>query len=240
MLLRTPTKVAIVSTCIVLTGCASFEPGMSYQDLMRPRQSTVKDTQEGLEVSIEEFVSKDKSMKAFDADLAPNDILALLLKVENNGTQTYRIDEHALSVYLGNEALPSVSGKRAASQAADSEYVGKALGWTVATGPFAPFVWPLTIGGSASHTAAVNKRIEEHFESISFNYSVLKPNQYTAGFLYFQLPPGVKKLENLRVETALSEEGTGNRLYYTLLLPALDRSGTVATSPANQSSGSQP
>ena len=128
MLLRTRSNVAIVSICIVLSGCASFEPGMRYQDLTRPRQPTVKETQEGLEISVEEFASKNKSLEAFDADVAPYGILALLLKVENNGMQTYRIEEHTVSVYLGNESLPSISGGRAASQGANSEYVGKALG----------------------------------------------------------------------------------------------------------------
>jgi len=42
----------------------------------------VKATQEGLELSIEEFASKNKSQQAFDADIAPYGILALLLKAE--------------------------------------------------------------------------------------------------------------------------------------------------------------
>jgi hypothetical protein len=198
---------------------------MRYQDLMQPRQPTVKETREGLEVSIEEFVSKNKSMQVFDADLAPRGILALLLKVENNGTRTYSIDEHAISVYLDTETLPSISGEKAASQAANSEYVGKALFWTMVTSPFAG---PIAIAASAGHTRAVNKRIEEYFETMSFNYSVLKPNQYDAGFLYFKLPSGMKKLENLRIEVAPSEEETDNRLSYKLLLPVLDISAAAS------------
>jgi len=89
---------------------------MRYQDLMRPRQPTVKEPQEGLELSIEEFASKNKSQQAFDADIAPYGILALLLKAENNGTKTYRIQERTITVYLGNESLLSLSGEKAASQ----------------------------------------------------------------------------------------------------------------------------
>lgn len=222
-------KIATLILCLILSGCASFEPGMRYHDLTRLRQPTVKETQEGLELSIEEFASKNKSQQAFDADIAPYGILALLLKVENGGTQTYRVQERTISAYLGNDSLSSLSPEKAASQGANSEYVGKALGWTLATGPFAMFLWPATIAGSAAHTAAVNRRIEQHFESMRFNDFLLKPNQSAAGFLYFTLPAGVKKLENLRVEVTPSEERTGKRLSYTFSLPAIDLSGAVSS-----------
>ena len=111
-----------------------------------------------------------------------------------------------VSAYIGNDLLGSLGGETAASQSANSEYAGKALGWTVATGPFAILLWPVTIGASAAHTAAVNRRIEQHFESLRFNDALLKPNQTAAGFVYFKLPSGVKKLEKLRVEVTPSQK----------------------------------
>jgi len=240
MLLRSQTKSAFIALCFIASGCASFEPGMRYQDLMRPRQPTVKETQEGLELSIEEFASKNKSQQAFDADIAPYGILALLLKAENNGSKTYRIQEQTISAYLGNESLSSLSGEKAASQGANSEYVGKALAWTALAGPFAIILWPATIAGSAAHTASVNRRIEAHFDSMRFNDTVLKPNQSAAGFLYFKLPTGLKKLENLRVEATPSEDGTVDRLSYKLSLPTLDLSSPVSAPPTSQSNDSQP
>ena len=241
MLLRSQTKSAFIALCFIASGgCASFEPAMRYQDLMRPRQPTVKETQEGLELSIEEFASKNKSQQAFDADIAPYGILALLLKAENNGTKTYRIQEQTITVYLGNESLLSLSGEKAASQGANSEYVEKALGWTALAGPFAIILWPATIAGSAVHTASVNRRIEWHFESMRFNDTVLKPNQSAAGFLYFKLPGGLKKLENLRVEATPSEDGTAAGLSYKLSLPTLDLSNPVSAPPTSQGNDSQP
>ena len=76
----------------------------------------------------------------------------------------------------------------AAKEAGNREYAGKALGLTVLTGPFAIFLWPATIGGSAAHTASVNRRIEQHFENLAFTDTRLKPNQTAAGFVYFKLP----------------------------------------------------
>ena len=208
--------------------------------MTKPRQPTVKETQDGLEVSVEEFASKTKSQQAFDADIALAGILALLVRVENGGTQNYRVQETAVSAYLGTEALPPLAGEKAAAQGANSEYVGKALGWTALAGPFAIFLWPATIAGSASHTASVNRRIEQHFESMRFNDSVLKPNQSAAGFLYFKLPSGAKKLENLRVEVTPSEEQTGKQLSYKFSLPTLDLSGAVPAPPPKTSGESQP
>lgn len=228
-------KIISLTICLSFNSCASFEPGMRFQDLMRPRQPTVMQVQEGLEVSIEEFATAKKSQQAFDADVAPYGILPLLLKVNNGGTQGYRLREHEVNVFLGNDSLVSLSGEKAAGQSATSEYAGKALGWTVATGPFFILLWPATIAGSASHTAAVNRRIEQHFESMRFNDSLLKPNQSAAGFLYFKLPAGIKKLENLRVEVTPSEESSAKRLSFSLSLPPLDLSGAVS----GQASGSR-
>jgi len=237
---RNLSKIAVLVIGLQSIACASFEPGMQYQDLLRPRQPTVKEQQAGLEVSIEEFATPTKSQQAFDADLAPHGILALLLKVENGGTQNYRVHADAVSVYLGDQLLPSISGQKAAGEGATSEYAGKALGWTVLTGPFAILLWPATIAGSASHTAAVNRRIEQHFESMRFNDALLKPNQSAAGFVYFKLPSGTSKLEKLRVEVAPVEESSGNKMIFALSIPTIDISSSStspATSPETTSTG---
>lgn len=213
---------------LLLGACASFEPGMRYQDLMRPRQPTAKQSLDGLDVSAEEFASERKSKQAFDADVAPNGILALLVKVENNGSHTVKIQENMISAYLADQLLGSLGGDRAANQSANSEYAGKALGWTVAAGPFAILLWPVTIGASAAHTASVNRRIEQHFESLRFNDALLKPNQTAAGFLYYKLPDGAKKLENLRLEVIPSVEGSNDKPKFSLPLPIIDLSAAVS------------
>lgn len=221
-------KSLLISSCLFLSACANFEPGMRYQDLMRPRQPTIQQSIDGLDVSAEEFASEKKSRQAFDADVAPNGILAILVKVENNGSQTVRIQENMISAYLSDQLLGSLGGDNAARQSADSEYAGKALGWTVAAGPFAIFLWPVTIGASAAHTAAVNRRIEQHFEGLRFNDALLKPNQTAAGFIYFKLPDGVKQLENLRLEILPVIEGTGEKPKFNLPLPNIDLSASVS------------
>jgi hypothetical protein len=224
--LRSAKFVAILF-CL-FSACASFEPGMRYQDLMRPRQPTAEQSIAGFSVSVEEFASERKSRQAFDADVAPHGLLALLLKVENNGSQTVRVQENMVSAYLGNELLGSLGGENAAGQSANSEYAGKALGWTLAAGPFAILLWPVTIGASAAHTASVNRRIEQHFESLRFNDALLKPNQTAAGFLYYKLPDQAKRLESLRLEIVTSIEGSGEKPKFVIPLPVIDLSAPVS------------
>ncbi len=121
MRLNRHSKFNVFLMAVVFSGCASFEPGLRYQDLMRPRQPTVREVREGLDVSVEEFASAHKSNQAFDADIAPYGVLPLLVRVENNGTESYRVQQHTITIFLGNEPLGSLSGEQAANQAATSE-----------------------------------------------------------------------------------------------------------------------
>jgi len=229
MQLNIRAKFNVLLTALIFSGCATFEPGFRAQDMTGPRQPTAKKVQQGLDVSVEEFVTPEKSRQAFDADIAPYGILALLIRVENGGNDNYRIQRDHIKAFLGEQSLSPLLGKQAAGEAANREYVGKALGWTVATGPFAILLWPVTIAGSASHTRSVNRRIEQHFESLSFTDALLRPNQVAAGFAYFKLPDGVKKLQNLTVQVEASNEQNGNKITSKLSLPTLELSGSVST-----------
>lgn len=229
MLLSRVSKLNVFVIGLLFIGCASFEPGLRFQDLARTRQPTVREVRDGMEVSVEEFVSTHKSNQAFDADIAPYGVLPLLVRVENSGTETYRVQEKDITVFLDNQPLGSLSGEEAASQAGTSEYAGKALAWTVATGPFFILLWPATIGGSAAHTHSVNRRIQQHFESLRFNDALLKPNQNAVGFLYFKIPDGVKRLEKLSVQIEPSEEKSAKKLSFKLSLPPLELSAPAST-----------
>src|SRR5258706_3116324 len=125
--------IIFLAICLAFRACASFEPGLRYQDLLRPRQPTVKQVQEGLEVSIEEFATAKKSHQAFDADLAPSGILPLLIKVDNGGTQTYRLRDQDVPVYFGNALLPTLSGYEADGQSSNIQCARTASGWTALT-----------------------------------------------------------------------------------------------------------
>jgi hypothetical protein len=214
-------KIAALITSFLLAGCASFEPALRTPDLTRSRQPSAVTAQEGLEISVEEFASPNKSRQAFDADIASSGILALLVRADNKGTVNYKITQGSVTAHLDGQSLPSIGGTAAANQAATSEYAGKALGWTIATGPFAILLWPVTIAGSAAHTQSVNRRIQQHFESLQFTDALLKPNQVATGFVYFELPENLTKLEKLSIGATASEEPGGKQLSFNLSLPEI-------------------
>ncbi len=239
MQLNFRTKFNVLVTALIFTGCAAFEPGLRYQDMLRARQPTVKRVVDGLEVSVEEFASPKKSEEVFDADIAPFGVLPLLVKVENIRTETFQVNKSNIKAYLGGEELVPLSGETAANQAATSEYVGKALAWTLATGPFFIFLWPATIAGSASHTSSVNKRIRQHFVNLAFTDAALKPNQVAGGFLYFKIPDGLQKLEKLTVEVGVFNEQGGNKITSKLSLPTLELSDSVSAQEVKENEGSE-
>lgn len=206
-------RLALVAS-MILSGCASFEPGLRLQDLQKPRQPSAHALQDGVEVSVEEFLSPAKSQMMFDTDLADYGVAALLVRVENNSADRYSALRDNVRASIDGQPLTPLAPRDAAKQAATSEYAGKALGWTLAAGPFAILLWPVTIGASAAHTHGVNQRIEAYFDAGGFQDALLGPKQTTLGFVYFKLPDGIKRPESFTVETEVIEEATGEKLDY--------------------------
>src|SRR5215470_17709902 len=62
------------------SGCATFHPTTTVQDLAKTQQSTVANVSQDLEIYVEEFVSSDKSRKAFDTDMAAANVLPVFLR----------------------------------------------------------------------------------------------------------------------------------------------------------------
>jgi len=211
----------LISILLLISGCASFEPGLRLQELHKPRHPTAKAVQEGVEVAVEEFWSRAKSEMMFDADLASEGVLSLLVRVQNTGTERYVAKKSDMKVHLDGQPLVALDPRDAARQAATSEYAGKALGWTIAAGPFAILLWPVTIGASAVHTHGVNRRIESYFEAASYQDALLAPKQSAVGFVYFKRPDNAKNLEPLTVEMELVRDADGRKLSYKFHIPPL-------------------
>ncbi len=222
-------------------GCtASFDPSLRSPDLGMGGLPTVKDLREGLEVSLEEYVSANKSRRAFNAEIASYGVLPLLLRVENNGAREYKVNRSEIKAFLGGQALQPIYGYEAAKQGASREYVGKALINTAMWGPLGMLFGLPTIVASASDTREVNKKIEQHFENMEFTGAMVKPNETIAGFVYFGFPGRSKQLENLTVELTVEangfEERNGKQLGYHFSFPTLAGSGPAyspATYPEN-------
>lgn len=221
--MRNPKSLAVKGflTLLLFVGCASFEPGMRLQSLNGPRQPSARGSQEGFDVSVEEFITHEKSQAMFDTDLAASRVIGVLVRGENNGSEKFSLRRADVRATLGGQPLAQLPPKEAASQAANSEYVGKALGWTLATGPFAIILWPVTIGASAVHTHSVNERIEAYFQGTGFQDSLVSPKQMTYGFVYFKLEEKRETIENLVIDVDAAGDPSGKKLSYKLAIPAV-------------------
>ena len=230
-----------ITLCAALlcSGCATFHPTTTVQDLAKTQQSTVASVNQDLEIFVEEFVSSDKSRKAFDTDMPASGVLPVFLRLHNKGSVNYRVDQNDVRAYLDGRMLPPIAGIDAARQAANSDAVSKAAVWTLAAGPFALFFWPATISLSASHTKAINRDIENYFQNSELGKVLIKPGQNAAGFLYFQIPTGVKKLEKLVLEVVATDDVTNTPMTVPLSLPTLELS-SIASSPIISNADTQP
>jgi hypothetical protein len=227
MRLKHRLKLRILATGLLFSGCtASFELRLSSHELTANGLPTVKKVQGGLEVSVEEFASPNKSRKAFDANVVPHGVLPLLVRVENKGTKDYKVEKNQIRAYLNGRTIPPIYGYEAANQGATRSYAWNALVNTAAIGPLAMFFWPATMALSSNHTKSINRKIEQHFEGLEFTDTILKPDETVAGFVYFKVPEGLKKLENLIVELTVEtdgyEEQVGEQRTYKLSIPTLD------------------
>jgi hypothetical protein len=174
---------------LLFSGCTStFEPRLTSFDLSKPGLPGAKEVHAGVEVSVEEFASADKSRRAFDAEVAPRGVLPLLVRIENNSTANYIVRRQQVVVMANNQPLAPLYAFEAADLGAARNGTWNALVNTAAVGPLAMFFWPATMAGSASQTQKINRQIERHFESLELTDTVLKPGEKLAGFVFNHMP----------------------------------------------------
>lgn len=211
---------------IPIFGCAKFQPALDQKTLFGgSRLPSISQTREGITVSIEEFASADKSKHAFDSDVIASGVLPLLFRIDSKSDVNFKLPAESIKAYLNKQPLTVLNGETAAKQASTRDYVGKALGWTILSGPFFFLAWPGTIVGSAMHTRNVNSRIIRHFETLQYKGAMVRPNQPVSGFIYFEIPSDgkllqsvaeSKSLQNLTVEIVAVPELEGENLNFIM------------------------
>ena len=193
-----------------------------------------------MEISAEEFASIEKSRRAFDTDLAAGGILPLLLRIENRGEPAYWVSQSSIKAYLNGRELTALRGIDVARNVASRDSTARAAAWTLATGPFALLLWPVTISVSALHTNDVNHRIDNHFQNFDLGNVLAKPNQTVGGFLFFALPYGAKTIENLTVAVLLKPQNGSETVTLKLVFPSFELPEPVSSTvvPKNELDGS--
>lgn len=222
----------VLAVMVSIYSCAGFRPVLDQKSLLGgSRIPSIAQTREGITVSIEEFASVDKSKHAFDSDVMSSGVLPLLFRIESKSDTAYKIPVESIKAYLDKQPLAVLSGEAAAKQATTRDYVGKALGWTLLSGPLFFIAWPGTIIGSALHTNHINSRIIRHFETLQYKGALVRANQPAYGFVYFEIPTDqkilqsiaeTKSLKSLTVEVVTASEGEGETVSFNIPFPDLD------------------
>jgi len=206
---------------LVLGGCVStFEPRLNSGSLGKPLLPTARDVRAGVEISMEEYASPQKSRRAFDAEVAPHGVLPLLIHIANGGAESFKMRREEMVAFLDGQPLAPMLGFEAAQAGANRNPLLPALVNTAALGPLGMYFGAIALAGSFSQTQSVNRRIEQHFERLELVDTVVKPGESTAGFVFFKMPSNQAKFDRLAVEIALEtdvpEDPSGKRLRYKL------------------------
>jgi hypothetical protein len=190
-----------------------------------PHLPTARAVQAGVEVSLEEYFSSQKSRRAFDADVGSSGVLPILIHVENKSGQDYRLERGAMRASINGQPLVNLHGLEAAEIGALRNPAWNALVNTAAMGPLAIYFGVLAVAGSATQTQKINRQIEHHFERMELEDRVVKPNETATGFVFFRMPANRGNLDgltlNITLEPELLGDHTGKSLVYRFDLPAL-------------------
>ncbi len=102
--------------------------------------------------------------------------------------------------------------------------VWNSLANTLMMGPLAMYFGVAGIALTGQQTKNINRKVEDHFADMELRDTLLKPDDVAAGFVFFEIPPRMNRLDNLNLEiTTVKEnyEGNGEKVTYHLPLPPL-------------------
>lgn len=220
----------------LFAGCSStFEPRLNAFDLGKSGLPEARAIHAGVEVSIEEFASAQKSRRAFDAEVAPRGVLPILVRIENNSDANYVVQRKQITALANGQRLGPLQGFEAAELGASRNATWNALVNTAALGPLAMFFWPATMAGAASQTQKINRQIERHFESIELADTIVKPGEKVTGFVFYRIPGGAITWDTTRVKIVLLPKPVGELpqqpLRFELLLSSIETDDAEPYSP---------
>ena len=203
-----------LALAFALVGCASQTSTIVKLDPTGPnvRKQTVGD----LTLHVEEYAADGKGEKAFEYDLAVQEVLPLLIRVTNSGKASYEVKSDYF-VVRGQSILKRLDSEVAAKKLQESVAAAAAGGAAVFIA--FPFLAPITAIAGATATHSFNKRITEVLATKKFKEGIILPHNNREGFLYFELYKDRKDLSNLVIELTTRNTATGRTLVISALVP---------------------
>jgi hypothetical protein len=169
----------IVVLLALVNGCTTLQlPLYTPQPIHRYNNVQVKD---GLAVAVQPMLDVEENEKYFGTNLLALNILPAFVISENrHASSSFILLKDRISLSAGQHAVAGSPDK------ARSEATAEAIGWT----SVALISFPLaTIAVKMMSDATV---VNRNFKAQEFQTKTLSPGQSAQGFVYFQLPQGVK------------------------------------------------
>ena len=211
ILLRCAFGLLVLASGLNFTGCATYTPTLVRLNPLGP--DTKKAAKGELAVYSEEFVTGEKSARAFDANMPAEGVLPILILVENNGRESF--DVNIADVRLrGEKPLKLLAAEDAALRAQRSA-AARALGWSM----IVPIIAiPFAICVSGIHTGNVNQQIVRDFTAKGLPDGAVLPNKERSGFVFFESDGDRKDVAGLILEVIVRNTNTGEPISVELPL----------------------
>lgn len=210
---------AALSVVIIFSGCGTtYKPTLTRLDPvgLNSRKVTVGD----LTVYAEEYLSAGKSERAFDTNLREVNILPILVRIENNGSDPYDIDLKTITLTGVSRLSPLTPGEVAGKAARDS--VKQAVGW----GLVVPIITiPAAVALSTMNTTSVNSEMTVDFNRKGLTGGVLGGGEQRTGFLFYGVDQRGKSISGLTLEMTLRHSSTNQFVAVMIALPEIHFEG---------------
>jgi hypothetical protein len=203
------------------------------------RTPTVRHVAGELDITVEEFVTADKSRQVFDADLAGYSVLALFVTLSNNGSSAYDIGRGAIRAFIDAQALTPLAASEAAAQSTARVFEMRLKGQDAAyalmtlTPPGLVIVGTYWLDCLGNQECGFNKERERRrdaieydrahiplqFEKREFPYGPVPPGKKVGGFVYFKLPDERENLlARIMLEVSAHNPEHGGDVQYSFAL----------------------
>ena len=199
---RSAVCLLLLAIALNFHGCASYTPTLVR--LIPSGPDTKKAENGDLTVYAEEFVTGEKSQRAFDANMPAEGVLPILISVENTGQKPF--DVNVADVCLRGEKPFKLLAPEDAALRAQRGTAARALGWSM----IVPIITiPFAIGASAIHTGDVNQQIVRDFVAKGLPDGAVLPNKEKSGFVFFESEGSHKDVVGMTLEVTVRNTDTG-------------------------------
>jgi hypothetical protein len=201
----------VLTATLIFAGCASYTPALVRLNPSGP--DTKKAAKGSITLYAEEFVTGEKSERAFDTHMPKEGVLPILISVENNSSEAF--DVKVTNIRLVSEKPLKLLPPEDAALRAQRSAGGRALGWSM----IVPIITiPIAIIVSAMHTGNVNQQIVRDFTAKSLSDGAVLPNKEKLGFVFFESDADRKDVAGLTLEVTVRNTSTGEPISIELPL----------------------